>query len=92
MKLLDLNAETWQLPVSDLNFARGNHAHKYGPNSVPFSSTSSQSMELRSRLRGTMSSGTLGVDTAIKSQSAWSEQPGELKIPERSLAPKVNQL
>ncbi|KAF9449859.1 hypothetical protein P691DRAFT_811547 [Macrolepiota fuliginosa MF-IS2] len=86
IKLLDISEEMSPLPVSDLNFARGNHTHKDGPDRTPFSLASSESMELRGRLGGTVSSGTLGVDTTTKSQGAWSEQPTEIRKPEQSLA------
>ncbi|KAF9449863.1 hypothetical protein P691DRAFT_811553 [Macrolepiota fuliginosa MF-IS2] len=83
IKLFDVSEEMSPLPVSDLNFAGGNHTHKDGRSCVSFSLASSESM--RNRLGGTISSSTPGTDIAARSQSTWSGQSVEVRKPERSL-------
>ncbi|KAF9449862.1 hypothetical protein P691DRAFT_811549 [Macrolepiota fuliginosa MF-IS2] len=85
IKLLDISEGMSPLPVSDLNFAGGNHAHKDRLSHIPLSLTSSESVELRSHLGGTISSGTPAISTVTRSQGAWSGQPAEVRKPERSL-------
>jgi hypothetical protein len=81
IKLLDLSDKTFALPVSDIHFARENPTLKNDPQNIP----SSHSMELRDRMGGTVSSGTLGPVSTTKSQSGWTEQLTDLRTPERSL-------